>query len=414
MVASKELRPCLYCGTPTKKGKKGEHIFPEAIGCARTLNDAGIAVVCQDCNNGVLSHIDRELCSRSYLSAVASQEIEAKLWHTWDVDHAAGHLLVEARPWWHEDRTLNGLVCYPQITFERSGPAVRGDYTEFQSFGQENSSRVLFKSIRHCFERWCAEGKGLHFERVRSGVITDGYRLPPRVYTPHPISEIARNVCKHSFVLRFATEEDKRFALLSLSKLGESKELKQWSYKPGSRLPTICFYFDIGESLRALMKIGLNLIATYCHNTSVNREAFLHPIRAIMGEIQIPPTVMASNGFVHAEDIQEIRGAPNEHSFRLAHADRVWHVYSCFFGGRIGAYVRIPGPNGEQWNCADIVAPLKSKKWNMRISPIIQLLPSPRVDWSHSQTVVPSLKLQRTTSSVQVEFEAAGRQPGSR
>src|SRR5271166_1275960 len=110
MATATEKRECLYCGTPTKRGKKGEHIVQEAIGGGRTLNDAGTAVVCQKCNSGVLSKIDRELCSRSYLSMVASQDLEENLWQTWDIDHGSDQLLVEARPSWHEDKTLNYLV----------------------------------------------------------------------------------------------------------------------------------------------------------------------------------------------------------------------------------------------------------------------------------------------------------------
>ena len=76
--------PCMYCGTPTGKGNRGEHIIPTALGGALSLNDQGDKRVCAKCNNGVLSQIDRELCSRSYLSVVASQELASHLWQTWD------------------------------------------------------------------------------------------------------------------------------------------------------------------------------------------------------------------------------------------------------------------------------------------------------------------------------------------
>src|ERR1700730_7585562 len=103
-------RACMYCAAPTKKGRKGEHIIPEIIGGCLTLNDVSDRVVCAPCNNGVLSQLDKELCCRSFLSIIASQRIDSRVWQAWDIDHAANNLLVEARPLWAEDRSLCGLV----------------------------------------------------------------------------------------------------------------------------------------------------------------------------------------------------------------------------------------------------------------------------------------------------------------
>lgn len=402
-MASQNPKPlCLYCGKPTKRGRKGEHIVPAAIGGTRTLNEVD-RIVCPDCNSGVLSQLDRELCSRSYLSAIASQEIDAHLWQVWDVDHASNNLLIDARPSWGADQTLCSLVSYPQITFEGSGPDVRGDSEEFCRFGRENYTRVLFKAARDCFGRYRAGKKGvLNFERVRSGVIHDGYRLAPRIFAPRSIAEVAKNVTSQSFVLRFANSDDKRFALNCLSNLTDGSRLKRWSHKPGSRFPTICFFFDIADTMRALMKMGLNLIAAYCPNTPVNHNSFQSATRIILSRGEIPRGVLAANGFAHAEDIQFIKAPEKAHSFRLVHLDH-WHVYSSFFGGRIGAYVRVPGPNHETWKCADIVAPLNSKDWSVKTSPILPLLKRVRIQWHDSTVVTPSFKLQNSVSSISIE-----------
>jgi hypothetical protein len=114
---------CLYCGKPTKRGGNGEHIIPEVIGGALTLNDVSDRAVCRRCNSGILSQLDKELCSRSYLSIIASREIGAHLWQVWDVDHGANNLLLDAKPAWAADGWLGGLVCHPQIIFERTGAA---------------------------------------------------------------------------------------------------------------------------------------------------------------------------------------------------------------------------------------------------------------------------------------------------
>jgi hypothetical protein len=161
MIIQPPAKPklCIYCGAVTKRGKNGEHIFPEAIGCALTLNDVSDRVVCQKCNNGVLAELDKELCSRSYLSVVASQELGGHLWQVWTIDHAARNLLVEAEPTWIEG-TLAGLRCYPQVTVEQDGKLhVRGDPAEFQSFGRENYQRVLVKALKRAFHRYRAGEK---------------------------------------------------------------------------------------------------------------------------------------------------------------------------------------------------------------------------------------------------------------
>src|SRR5262245_9241439 len=75
MISPQTKRPCLYCGEPTGRGRKGEHIVPEAIGGALTLNDVSTRAVCPKCNSGVLAQLDRELCSRSFLSAIASKSM---------------------------------------------------------------------------------------------------------------------------------------------------------------------------------------------------------------------------------------------------------------------------------------------------------------------------------------------------
>lgn len=403
MVAQCDERHCLYCGSPTKRGRRGEHLIPEAIGGALTLNDVSDRVVCARCNNGVLSQLDKELCSRSYLSAVASQQIDAHLWQAWDVDHEAKNLLVEDRPLWMTDGALHSLVCFPQVVSDRKGPHARGDFEECCEFGREDYSPVLFQAVRHCFGRYRSGEKGaLHFERVRSDIERGGYRLPPRIFTRASISAVAQNIRKQSFVLRFGSEEDMGLVLDSLPNLGNSRQLNKWAIMLGTYSPTISFFFDVGETMRALMKLGLNLIAAFCPNTPVNHRSFADPIEVIRGEVQIPARVVSANGFVHAEDIHAISAPGNAHSFRLAHVDDQWHVFSSFFGGRIGTHIRVPGPNHEEWKSADIVAPLRSKNSEVSTSPILPFMKNPRVAWRNASVITPSFKLRNSESSLVV------------
>src|SRR5713226_3464227 len=137
-------RECLYCGGPAAVPNRGigEHIVPDAIGGKLTLLHTSGHLVCDKCNNESLSHADEELCGRSHLSLVASQELDARLWQAWDIDHDSENLLIEARPKWN-DGELQHLVPYPQIIFEKSGPQIRGDVEEMEAFGREKYIQVL-------------------------------------------------------------------------------------------------------------------------------------------------------------------------------------------------------------------------------------------------------------------------------
>lgn len=399
-------RPCMYCGTLTKKTGEGEHIVPKAIGGARTLNDSSDRAVCPDCNNGVLSQLDNELCRRSFLSIVASQQIDAYLWQAWDIDHAANNLVLEARPLWDVDKSLCGLACYPQIVFDREG-GVRayGAPGEFYNFGPEHFSPVLFKAVGQCFQRHCAGKKrSLHLERVQSGLLYDGCRLAPRVFAPRRIDEIARNINEQSFTLRYVNDDDRRFAFQCMDKLGDGRKLNRVTMKLGSHTPSLCCYFDVADTLRALMKIGLNLIAAYCPNTPVNAESFGLVKTVIKGPVQVWPAAFNKGGFVYAEDVQPIKGAANEHTFRLMYADSAWSIVSSFFGGDIGAYVRLPGPNGEDWNSADIVAPINSKTWRLTTSRILPPMKSVHIEWGDAKKIIPCFKTQYSVSIRRAEL----------
>jgi hypothetical protein len=151
------------------------------------------------------------------------------------------------------------------------------------------------------------------------------------------------------------------------------------------------------------MKLGLNVIAAFCGKTPVNYESFNTAIAIICGDVDLPRRAIPKNGFVRAADVQGIKAAGNAHSFRLTHADGVWHVITSFFGGKVGSYVQIPGPNYEPWRWAEIVAPLRSKVWPMNTGSVLRPLKL-NVEWNNSASVIPSVKFQEASSSISVEL----------
>jgi HNH endonuclease len=399
----KTERPCVYCSRLTKPLRRGEHILAEAIGGALTLGKVSEKVVCERCNNGLLSRLDNELCRRSHLAVIASQELDEQLWQAWDVDHNSDDLLVEARPYW-VDGELSRLVYYPQIVFERHGPELRGDADEVQAFGRDDFARVLYKAARGAFQRHVAgEKRSLHLERIQTNLKSRGYRLPPRIFTRHSISEITRKIDCQSFIMRYDSLPDLKFAFRCLSQMDLRLSSSRYSERIGSRLPTLSTHFDIGLTVRALLKLGVNLIAAYCPKTPVTGESFGKVIRMINGEDHPSESLIANNGFVRADDVRCISAPDRSHSFRLSYVDGHWTVMSSFFGGRLGAVVSFPGANHEDWGTMNIVAPLRSKDWRIDTSSILFPPPRYKVEWRDLSLIAPSVKMQRASSALVVE-----------
>jgi hypothetical protein len=392
MAGNPAPKACVYCGGNIGRVKKGEHVIPAAIGGALTIK-----TVCQACNN-LFSRIDAELCSRSALSIVASQELDAHLWQVWDVDHAAKNLFLEASPDW----SAKSFKLYPQVVFERSGPQIRGDYQEMIRFGKEAFQQVLVKGMLRACRRFNAgQPRWLHRERMPLNPdLAKQYRLPPRIFVRHSITELADLLSQNkraSFVLRYETDADWRFAMNVLSKWEPTPGYQRFDVRLGTHLPTFRFTYDGTEVLRALAKIGINLLAAHCCKTRVNWETFRDVIAVVMGKSPVSLPLMNANGFVDARGIEPIRAQARAHSFRLLHSDGHWHIYSSFFGGRVGSFVRFPGPNHEEWNEVDIIAPLGSPSWTVATGRIIQPFPV-SIEWRNLRLIVPSIEMFNTAA----------------
>ena len=152
----------------------------------------------------------------------------------------------------------------------------------------------------------------------------------------------------------------------------EPKEHK-WRQKPSSNRPTIRLFFDTGYTVRALMKIGLNLLAAYCKTMPVNRSTFDRAMKLIMRETELNGEVVFKMGFVKPLRYQSI-AKEGCHSFRLLHLNETWLLHASFFGGKMCAFAGFPGPNHEAWVCLDVTAPIKSTDWKWESSAFYQPL----------------------------------------
>ncbi|HET6422707.1 MAG TPA: HNH endonuclease [Planctomycetaceae bacterium] len=388
---------CLYCGKPATK--KGEHVIPDRLAGGLTIRaQCPTRNVCRTCNNGVLSELDKELCVRFPLSFVAAPILGLKESQFWDIDRSDGNLLIEAHP---NVAKATYTVC-PQIIFETNQATVRGDYQQMLSFGPEAFLNILMRAAFQAFRRYEAGEKGsIHFERITiDSAIHDGRRYPPRLFTRSTITELAFKLVarkRPSFILRFATDVDRRHALNHLDKFTPYPKLQRFEQHSGSSNQAFRCRADMGMVLRALLKIAINTLAAFCSKTRVDHVTFKETIDLILGKKPIKREHFASNGFCSPDEIKSMAAQDNAHSLRLQHDDGVWHVAFSFFGGLMGGSVHFVGPNEEDWSRAEIVAPLNSNSWSVSTSQV--LIPSQhRINWNDLRVIAPSLGASEISS----------------
>lgn len=385
---------CIYCGEIVAKYSE-EHIVPEALGGSRI-----IAGVCKACNEGVLSNIDQELCSKSPLSLVATREIEKPLLRFWDVDHAANGLLVEGQ----YDKEADAFHSYPQIIFEPTGNHIRGDYDEVRSVGQKEFQRVVIESVLRSFQAFeTGKKKRLFPERIKSPLIEEKYRYPPRIFVRRSIREIKD---KENFVLRYLKEEDKQFVLKQLSTWDPSKSFKNFGVSQLTTEPEVRFVFEQVKVIRGLAKLGLNLLIDCCSRTQINTRTFGPTIKFIRGETMAPRGLPDNNGFVIPSCLDAMGSREDCHLFWLIHDEsrRIWSVFASYFGGKVHSLVSFPGPNSESWNFMEVRVPLKEPKdkWLYDERAVLPSL-QPRIEWQDCAAIIPSIPLKNFRTKVITE-----------
>src|SRR5207249_8556008 len=94
--------------------------------------------------------------------------------------------------------------------------------------------------------------------------ILNDYRYPPRIFSRRPIAQFRRGM---SFEFQYLTTAEKNFALSQLEAWDDSRRFGELEIRRGSALPAIRCFFDAAKVLRALVKLGVNLLAAFCPNT---------------------------------------------------------------------------------------------------------------------------------------------------
>jgi len=367
----------MYCGEPTGKVRKGEHILPDAIGGTITTKD-----VCPKCNN-VLSDIDRELCSRSPLCLVASKEIDGHVAQAWDVDENCHNLLLEGRP----DFARSGFKVYPQMVILTHGEQLRADWEELREFGVDKFHVLFTRRLRKAFwENEHGNKKALLFVPVpHNDDLLAHYTYLPRFFVRGSVAEACSN---KTIELGYLSHGSKRFALARIeSGLNQTPTLRT-EIGLGSSLPTIRCFCHGGKVWRALAKIAINLLHHSCERTQVTLHRFPRVIDEIMDRRSFDPDRLKQSGFVCHGDVASIASDSRSHTFRLCWENGWWNAAMAFFGGQIGAAVKFPGPNDESWRTLDVRAPIASRDWTITRSSLV--IPARfNVEWLDLNKMIP-------------------------
>lgn len=395
MSETMRRKTCLYCAGGVTGVRKGEHIIQAAIGGTLTIKN-----VCAGCNN-VLSLVDRELCSFSPVSVVASQEIESKIWQTWDVDESAERLMLEAFPNWKS----NTFTPYPQLIVERCRKLLfYGDADDFKTLGQDQVIPIYTQVIRKSFQSFrSGRSNSIIFEAVeKNQMIERGYRFPPRFFTSTPFPKVLNSLRSGrpvTFILRYLTNDDKLAALHSLENWDERQRLVAGDVVRSSESPFWALSYEMGKVVRAIAKIFVNALSHFSPDSVVDPRVK----RVIIGDSGVASDVIAKCGFVDASNISDIKSnSRKEHSLRMIFHGGLWWCWISFFGGRIGAFVAIPGSHNEEWGMLDVVAPIRSRNWHVSKRKFIAPLPH-RINFLDYGTMVPSIELLNTEGKFWIE-----------
>ncbi|MCZ6652199.1 MAG: hypothetical protein O7D91_04145 [Planctomycetota bacterium] len=390
------MKTCLYCGKPARGIRRGEHIIPEALGGTRTIK-----CVCMTCNNETLSRLDDELVSRSFLSVLLLGSSGKKLKYSWDVDHESGNMQLEA----DAQNEFTTMKLYPQIIFCEDGPQLRGDEAEYSSVGSETFQELF---VQHLCEAYSDYNNGtdkskLIFEHIR--YVPAGKSFPPRVFSRKRIVDFKHGM---HFICRYKNRADKEFLLKNLDTLKPTMRFGTYQSMLGSPLPGFNLSFDVIRLIRALTKIGINLLANYCTATTVNNGHFREAIRFVMtGGARDVRRVISRCGFVAPSEMRALWSRENVHRFRLVYFKwpGKWYMYCAFFGGRACAKIEFVGPSEEPWSTIDITAPIGSPDWRVRRHKKINDIPLSTISWEEATIgkVIPTLP--QTPSGEVVRFE---------
>jgi hypothetical protein len=342
---------CIYCGGGVRRQKKGEHIIPNALGGELTLDRD--RRVCGNCNN-IFSVIDNELASKSPLQDFAWQVLSKNSPVVWDYD-PVDNLVLKARilP------SYQSPALWPQLVFYDRGWQFRADIAELERIGADKCLAAFYHHAKNA-------RKTLHLSKRKRRWIWELIKTPPkigrypaRLFTPHALGEFNH---KMSFICRYTKAEEQDYFLSRFDNWRKPQNSVKVEKRLGVNNPPFVRSWVPRKVIKALAKIGINLLAYYCKRTEVNLDTFTDTVEFVLHDRE-PAHGTINGGFVIFEDAAFLHCPEDCHAVELSGTGALWQVSYAFFGGVINATVSFPGPNFESWGRLVVTAPLNSRDW---------------------------------------------------
>jgi hypothetical protein len=378
---------CIYCGDPTRGVRKGEHVIPAALGTKPTIR-----WVCGSCNSQ-FSQLDKELCSHSPLSVVLQQELGTDSTTHWEYC-SIHNIALEGGV----RGDFSACALWPQLVVTDRGVLFYFDEEEARRYGVEDFARAFHNLVQHAIDRYERGEKSIIWERISRH--PDRGTFPPRLFTRKPYDEWHRDM---TFICRYHTPVNQRRIVSRLREWRPEVSRSKVRSTLGVQDPEGLLTFDIKMVLRALVKVGVNLLSYVSSPTAVNRGTFPQATMfARWGQDWMPEP--RSNGFVTERALSSFAGEENTHRLQLRYSGGSWRFLAVFFGGRIGTCVHFPGaPIGENIRY-DVIAPISVRDWTVIRHRVYLPDAAIRTEWDDISVIIPSMPSRYRGSRLRIKW----------
>jgi hypothetical protein len=282
------------------------------------------------------------------------------------------------------------------MVFDEAGPMFYADHLAMIKHGIERTVFEFIKRMRQAVAIYKRTSKRIFFRKFPySDQLANRYRYPPRIFVEHQPSDFSDSM---TFIVGHTKDGDRRKLLHAIDQWNGDQRFRCREVKLGSDVPVVRNRWDHVRLVRALTKIGLNLLFDTAERTDIGAKTFSAATSFVLTGRGPNPRFLSSCGFVWPEDIAFLRHADGGHAFRLIHKRGMWNVMFSFFGGKAGAFVKFPGPSQEICQCAQGSTPLRSvsrdvnRDWQV-FYPKFDFPVNLHVDLGNPNRIVPSLKL---------------------
>jgi hypothetical protein len=404
---------CLYCKRSGRKSK--EHLIPSALG-ANEIVRSGIEI-CERCNNGIISTLDKELCTKSFLAVIASRELGKDLFNLWAVVDSAGPLFIEAYPVW-DGSAFRRFVPFPQIVFSGSKPTFFVDGKVAHSHDTSDCIRLLTRLARNQFEQYKkGVGRACHFERISKSLFKQNCEYPPRVFFRKTFDELAiqKRIGRKptSLIIRYVADPDLREVMRKIDSLELScKSSNRWDECRQSALNRVGIDYDVGAAFRALLKISIHLVhhISCVNDISSGEYDFLR--KFIIGDYPLREKHFWGQGFIQKSLLSSIfEDKEKVHQFLIQNDNGEWTVISSFFSQSIGTCIRFRGVNRDSWKSAIVQIGYGDNRSKTEIQRSVILMPTANIrgSWVGSREFLPDFPWITNELSSSIEMHVRSR-----